>query len=748
MKTKTLAIVSALFILLNACQKIEDKASLVDYVDPTIGNVGILLQPTRPTSQLPNQMIRMHPVRADYIDDQISFFPLTMASHRNGELFGVLPGTGNIETGTWKNRQTYDHQLEITKPFYYSTYLIDEDITTEFVPGNKSGFFRFSFPENGDKRLRFNLVNKGEWKPVSAKSFTGTEEFEGMKAFVFGEFDTEPNVLIDENGSSLQPVGKPVAWFDFSGNKNQVVQFKYAISFISAEQAEKNLKNEIQDWDFEKRVESGKETWEKALGKIRVKGGTEAQKRSFYTALYRTYERMINISEDGKYYSAYDHQIHESNRDFYVDDWAWDTYLVHHPLRMIIDTKKESDMLYSYVKMYEQGGWMPQFPILYTDNPAMHGFHSTIVFLDAFRKNIRDYDIQKAYEGIRKNATDATMLPWRNGPKTPLDDFYREKGFFPALAPGETEIYPEVHGFEKRQSVAITLAHSYDDWALGQMAKELGKEDDYRYFNDRGANYRNLYNPETKLMWPKNEKGEWLDIDPKFDGGPGGRDYYDENNAYTYQWHVQQDIQGLIKLMGGREEFAKTLDQLYREPLGRSKYAFYAKFPDATGNVGQFSMGNEPSFHIPYLYNYAGEPWKTQKRIRFLLDVWYKDNIFGIPGDEDGGGMSAFVVFSSMGFYPVTPGLPIYTIGSPVFEEVKVSLENGNIFTVKANNCSVVNKYIQSAKLNGQPLAKTWFTHDELMNGGTLELEMGPKPNKQWGSAPEDAPPSELILQN
>jgi predicted alpha-1,2-mannosidase len=198
--------------------------------------------------------------------------------------------------------------------------------------------------------------------------------------------------------------------------------------------------------------------------------------------------------------------------------------------------------------------------------------------------------------------------------------------------------------------------------------------------------------------------------------------------------------------MGGRKEFTKNLDQLYREPLGRSKYAFYAKFPDATGNVGQFSMGNEPSFHIPYLYNYVGKPWKTQKRIRFLLDVWFKDNIFGIPGDEDGGGMSAFVVFSSMGFYPVTPGLPIYTIGSPVFEEVKIALENGNTFTVKANRCSVVNKYIQSAKFNGQPLSKTWFTHDELMNGGNLELEMGSKPNKLWGAAPEDAPPSELEL--
>ncbi len=597
MKTQIKIIFAAVLLLVVSCQTKEQPESLTQYVDPTIGNVGILLQPTRPTVQLPNQSIRMHPVRADYMDDQITFFPLTMASHRNGELFGVLPGTGNPENGTWKSRQTYDHQLEVTRPFFFSTYLIDEEITTDFAPAAKSGYFRFTFPENGEKRLRFNLKNMGEWNVISEKTFTGTEEFEGMKAFVFGEFDIEPKVLIEDNGTPEQPVGKPIAWFDFSESKKKVVQFKYAISFISAEQAEKNLHSEIADWDFEKIADKGKATWEDALGKIQVKGGTEAQKRSFYTALYRTYERMINITEDGKYYSAYDHQVHESERDFYVDDWVWDTYLLHHPLRMIIDTKKENDMLWSYVKMYEQSGWMPQFPLLFMDNPAMHGFHSTIVFLDAYRKNLRDYDIQKAYEGIKKNATDATMLPWRNGPKTPLDVFYREKGFFPALAPGETETYPEVHGFEKRQSVAITLAHSYDDWALGQMAKELGKDEDYKYFNIQAANYRNLYRPETKLMWPKNEKGEWLNIDPKFDGGPGGRDYYDENNAYTYQWHVQHDIHGLIGLMGGREEFSKTLNQLFREPLGRSKYAFYAKFPDATGNVGQFSMGNEPSFH-------------------------------------------------------------------------------------------------------------------------------------------------------
>jgi predicted alpha-1,2-mannosidase len=257
-----------------------------------------------------------------------------------------------------------------------------------------------------------------------------------------------------------------------------------------------------------------------------------------------------------------------------------------------------------------------------------------------------------------------------------------------------------------------------------------------------------LYQPETKLMMPKNAEGKWIDIDPKFDGGPGGRDYYDENNGYTYQWNVQHDIHGLIDLMGGRKEFTETLDQLFRESLGRSKYQFWAKFPDATGLVGQFSMGNEPSFHIPYLYNFAGEPWKTQKRIRFLLDVWFKDNIFGIPGDEDGGAMSAFVVFSAMGFYPATPGIPVYTLGSPQFKEVKINLENGNVFTLKASNASPVNKYIQSAKLNGEPLNKTWFTHEELMNGATIELEMGPKPNKKWGADPSAAPPSNLESTN
>ncbi|RYY63385.1 MAG: glycoside hydrolase family 92 protein, partial [Chitinophagaceae bacterium] len=225
---------------------------------------------------------------------------------------------------------------------------------------------------------------------------------------------------------------------------------------------------------------------------------------------------------------------------------------------------------------------------------------------------------------------------------------------------------------------------------------------------------------------------------PKFSGGQGGREYFTENNAYTYNWDVKHDIAGLFNLMGGRKKAEDKLDELFRASLGRSKYNLWYTFPDATGLVGQFVMGNEPSFHIPYLYNYTGAPWKTQKRIRMLMDTWYTDNLFGIPGDEDGGGMTAFVVFSMMGFFPVTPGVPVYSIGSPAFNQVSMQLPNGKKFTIAAKNNGAENKYIQSVKLNGITLSRVWFTHKELLAGGTLELEMGSLPNKTLGSKDAD----------
>jgi len=708
------------------------------YIDPTIGNVGWLLEPTRPTVQLPNQMIRFTPMRKDYMDDRIAGFPLTIVSHRMGQAFSVKPFAKTVSEESWRVPMPYDHDLEINRPWYYSTFLIDDGITVEFTPGAKTGFFRFSFPVNAEKSLLFRSVNEGdaEWHFSNNGEVTGLETYHGdIKIYLYGQLSKPGTVAVVEDGqlknASDIKGNNAKASVRFTGESN-VVEFRYAISFVGPEQAKKNYA-ELAGKSFEDVKANAKKVWQRTISQVKVEGGTEAQKRSFYTALYRCYERMVNISEDGNYYSGYNNKINRDSRPFYVDDWSWDTYLALHPLRMILNPSLEEDMLNSYVHMYEQSGWMPTFPLLFGDNPCMNGFHSSVIFLDAYRKGLKRFDINTAYDGMKKNAVSATLLPWRNGDKTILDDFYHAQGYFPALPSGEKDTVLQVHPFEKRQAVAVTLGASYDDWALGQLAGDLGKNDDRALFEKRALNYKNLWNSDRQFFLPKDDKGNWINIDPRFDGGPGGREFYDENNGWTYLWQVQHDIPGLINLMGGKEKFEARLDQLFREDLGRSRQDFWYKFPDATGLVGQHSMGNEPSFHIPYLYNFTNAPWKTQQHVRFLLDTWFKDNIFGIPGDEDGGGMSAFVVFTSMGFYPLTPGKPAYTIGSPVFSKISISLPGNKTFTLLAHGCSTVNKYIQKATLNGKPLNKPWFTHEALMKGGTLELFMGPKPNKQWG---------------
>jgi predicted alpha-1,2-mannosidase len=697
-------------------------------VDPTVGNIGVLLEPTRPTASLPNEPVRVYPIRKDYLDDQITCFPLTAVSHRLGEVFALRPVVGTVTSGSWDARMPYDHDLEVTRPWYYSTFLLRDGITVEFTPGRLTGYYRFTFPAGATPSLLLDMFNDGEswWHFPTASTVEGMETWQGgIKVYMYGSLDQQASNAPGGNAKRFA--------LSFPGGTT-VVGLKYAISFISAEQAKKNYGEEIADKSFDAVKQHAEAAWSGLLGRIRVEGGTPAQRRSFFTALYRCHERMVDITEDGRYYSGYDHQVENDKRPFYVDDWSWDTYLALHPLREILHPAQEEDMLQSYVRMYRQSGWMPTFPVLYGDYACMNGFHSSVIFLDAWRKGLRNFDVAGAYEGMRKNATDATLLPWRNGPKTPLDDFFHSHGYFPALHPGEKETEPEVHPFEKRQAVAVTLGASFDDWALGQLAKDLGKNEDFETFAARGHNYVNVWNPEKKFFLPRDDKGNWIDIDPKFDGGMGGRDYYDENNGWTYLWQVQEDIPGLMGLMGGKKAFEDRLDQLFREDLGRSKYEFWSKFPDATGLVGQFSMANEPSFHIPYLYDYAGAPWKTQQKIRLLLSTYFPPTVYGIPGDEDGGGMSAFVVFSSMGFYPVTPGKPFYAIGSPVFSKVTIALDNGKQFTLIAHNSSVVNKYIQSARINGVKLSSPWFTHRQLMDGGTLELEMGPKPNKLWGA--------------
>jgi len=727
------------------CSRQGQKEDFSEYIDPTIGNVSHFLVPTYPTFHLPNQMLRMVPQKKDYISDEVESFPLHLAAHRNKGLFQMKIGTGKIDESSWKQNMHIDHDLEVVHPWHYSTYLIDEDIRVSFAPGKKSAIYKVDFPAGQRKNLMiggtdnmrgfsekdgvFLLEDKIRYKTRGLNSVTRE-----MGVFLFAS-------LLDAEGELVSG-----ARFSWNGNQFSIelpkeaptsIQVKYAVSYLNHGQAESNYNEELAGKNFEGLKADGKKEWEETISQIKVEGGSKAQKRTFYTSLYRTYERMVDINEYGQYYSGFDGQVHESDRPFYVDDWIWDTYLAAHPLRTILDPEMENDMLHSYTQMYEQSGWMPTFPQIHGNHMCMNAYHSSAIFIDAYRKGLRDYNAHKAYEGIRKNLMEGTFIPWRQGtPRRPIDDFYHEHGYFPSLRPGEEETDPQVDGFEKRQPVAVTLGINFDFWALSELAGELGKRDEQKRFASKAQEYKKLWHPDHRLFMPKDEDGEWIEINPKSDGGPGYREYYDENNGWTYAWDVKHDIDGLIDLLGGKQDAEARLDQLFREPLGMRRREFYLHGANSTGMVGQFSMGNEPSFHIPYLYNYFGAPWKTQKRIRFLLDVWFKDNIFGIPGDEDGGGMSAFVVLSSMGIYQVTPGIPLYTITSPVFEKVSIQLTNGNVFTVVAKGASRANKYIQKAFIDGKEISTPFISYEEIMSGATLELMLSELPNKEWGNQP------------
>jgi predicted alpha-1,2-mannosidase len=712
------------------------------YVDPKIGNVSQLLVPTFPTFSLPNQMLRMFPIKPDYIADQVTAWPLQVENHREPGIMRMKVSVGEVTNESWQRKMAIDHDLEVVRPWHYSTYLVDDDITVSFTPAKKCAIYKIDFPAAEKKNVLIAGTENFNAHNTSNNTFTIEERYNyktkgispvtrSMSAYCYGEVTDQAGVAL--KNIQITPSKNRLS-ISISSSDQKSVLLKYAISYISIEQAKQNFAVEMAKQNFDQTLANGKLAWDKVINQVQVTGGTEGQKRSFYTSLYRTYERMIDINENGQYYSGYDGKVHKSDRPFFVDDWIWDTYLAKHPLNTILNPTMESDILNSYTQMYEQSGWMPTFPEVLGNQMCMNGYHSTSLFIDAYRKGILGFDMKKAYEGCKKNLTEATMLPWRQGnTKVQLDDFYHIKGFLPALRPGEKESEPMVDGWEKRQSVAVTLGMSFDAWSLGQLAKETGNQSDYQKFSEASTNYKKLWHPEVRLFMPKDEKGDWIMINPKLDGCPGFRDYYDENNGWTYAWQVQHDINGLTSLLGGKKRAEERLDQLFREPLDMQKHQYLNEAPDATGQVGQYIMGNEPSFHIPYLYNYFDAPWKTQKRIRFLLDVWFKDNIFGIPGDEDGGGMSAFVVFSSLGFYPVTPGLPIYTIGSPVFEKSSLKLPNNKTFTIIAKGASPVNKYIQKSFFNGKEFNTPFFTHQQLLEGGTLELIMADKPNKKWG---------------
>jgi predicted alpha-1,2-mannosidase len=717
----------------------EKKLEPVDYVNPYMGNISHLLVPTYPTVHLPNSMLRFYPNRDNYTSNQVQGFPLNVVSHRSGKVFNLSPFEGDIREISGNTLYTYDN--EIITPYSYFVVLDEPDIDVKFVPAERSGIFSFRFNKGNDRGIILKTMNQGELT-FENSSVTGYDTYDEVKAYLYLEFERKPESVIvrdrDDVSENTSIRGSRIAMIaNFSNEITFEIKIRYGLSYINAEQARKNLRNDIPGWDLNEISGKARAKWNTVLSGIETEGGSENQRSVFYTSLYRCFERMVDITEDGQYFSIWSKKVEPANDTaFYTDDWVWDTHLALHPLQVILNPEKQDDKISSYIRMARQSGWMPTFPTISGDNHAMNGNHSAAVVLDAWNKGIRSFNLEEAYDQLKNTILHETKLPWVRDSSTWLDAFYDKKGYFPALRKDEPETCPKVHSFEKRQAVAITLASSYDDWCMAQMAKELGKEDDYSFFIERSLNYRNLFKNETGFYHPKDSAGNWIEpFDYRYDGGMGARDYYDENNGWTYIWQPYHGFDDLIKMMGGSDKFDSKLDRLFNEGLGKSKWQYYSTMPDATGNVGQFVMGNEPSMHIAYLYNLAGKPWKTQKRVRMLMDTWFRNDLMGVPGDEDGGGLSAFYVFSAMGFYPITPGIPEYQIGSPLFSKIKIRLQNGKTFNVTAKNNSSVNKYIQSATLNGKELTKPVFTHTDLTEGGTLILEMGSKPNKMWGNA-------------
>lgn len=726
-----------------ACSKSLDNTEMtpVDYVNPYMGNISHLLVPTFPTVQLPNSMLRVYPNRADFTGDRLFGLPVIVTNHRENSAFILNAVSGNDRI--LKPIEEYSYDNEVIKPYYYNVYLDEENINVAFAPGHQSALYRISFEKEGSRYVVLT-TRRGDLK-VEGDRITGFQALDDKtRVFVSMEPEVKPVEfgILGADGkvdTSVTTVSGDTVSVVMKFDESVVsIGLRYGVSFIDEEQAMKNCQREIKSYDVDEIASYGKGDWNAELGKIKVDGDDEDALKVFYTSLYRCYERPICMSEDGRYYSAYDGNVHEDEGNpFYVDDWIWDTYRATHPLRILIDSDTEADIINSFILMAEQmgNGWLPTFPEVTGDTRRMNSNHGVATILDAYVKGIGKFDLAKGYEYSRRAIEEKTLIPWSARPAGWLDDFYKKNGYIPALAKGEKEFVEGVSIWEKRQPVAVTLGTSYDQWCLSELARILEKDEEAEYYAKCGLNYRKLFNPATRFFHPKDKNGNFIpDIDYRYDGGLGARDYYDENNGWIYRWDVQHNIADLISLFGGNENFVSALDSMFNVPLGMSKWSFYSFLPDHTGNVGMYSMANEPSLHIPYLYNYAGKPYLTQKRIRTLLDQWFRNDVMGVPGDEDGGGMSAFVVFSAMGFYPVTPGLPMYNIGSPMFRNMKMTMSNGKVFEVVAENYSPENKYIQSARLNGKEWNKPWFSHKDIENGAKLVLVMGDKANKNWGA--------------
>ena len=700
------------------------KKQPVDRVNTGIGSVSHMLVPTFRTVQRPHGMYRFNGPAGQFTEDRIPDIWLQNPGHRDSPVFSVRPFAGGRDAAFGPWTATWDQ--EHATPYSYDVFLDLQGVKLSVAPGEKTAIFTFDFERDGAHGLSFGTKDGSGSYALDGRLLTGTDVFHGLrdcaaKVHLAAEFDTKPAGCETAEGRTAV----------FFGSKRGTVRMRLGVSYLSIEQAKRNLRGEIAGWDSDALAAGARKRWNDVLSQIEVEGGTDDEKSVFYTALWRCHERMVNITEEGRYL-GFDGKAHETDgTDQYTDDWIWDTFRAAHPLMTILNPKGENDKLVSYVRMAEQDPdrWMPVFPGVAGDRHSMVNRHYVIMFLDAWRKGIRGFDAQKAFELMDRTEETESLIPWHRGPLTELDRFYKEHGYYPGIRPDEKEWVKEVQtDWERRQCVSVTQGASYDAWALAEFGREIGiAADRLAKYDERAKGYAKLWNAKTQFFHPKDRDGKFIEpFDYLICGGYGARNYFTENNAWTYIWDVQHDLEGLKGLFGGASAMEAKLDAMLNASVG-AKWRFTGEMPDGcTGLMGVFTMANEPAFHIPYLYTVCGRPDKTQKFVRKTLESWFRNDRMGMCGDEDGGGMSAYAVFSMMGFYPLTPGKPEYVWGSPVFRKVTIHLQNDRDFVLEAPNASVDAKYVNGIVLDGQPKPRNGVLHHvDILHGSRVTIDMG-----------------------
>ena len=731
---------------------------LLAYVDPMIGTKGS--GNVIPGPQLPHGMVKLGPDSEvdpgslygyEYGNDSIAGFSHTHLEGPGGSGYGysnvsIMPAVGELETLFAERASGFSHETEEAAPGYYAVDLTDYDVRVELTATHHAGLHRYTFPESQQALVMIDLAYTGGhctdahveiiepnivrgwgqydvWPifatmggPLWGSTGQRTVFFHAEFSKPFNASATWTGEEVDELAGSADGDDIGVA-LQFATIAGEQVMLKVGISFIDSDQAKKNLAAEIPEWEFEAVRLAAEQAWNQALNAVIVETDSDDLKTVFYTALYHTMIEPVDYTEGDRYWQGPGGAGLVKETDggrFFADDWCiWDTFRTSHPLRTLVEPGMCSELVDSYLQIYEAGGWLPRCPWQATGySRAMIGNHATAVISDLYNKGFRDYDVDLAYEAMHKSATQDSIES---------KDYVSMCGYINLGTTDEYIKYGYVsHECDNDQSVSMTLEYAYDDWTLGLVAADMGKESDHKNFMARAGNYAKHWNPETGFMQAKHKTGKWLEpFDPEDEVG------FCEADSWKYTWFVPHDVAGLAGLMGGEEKFADKLD------------AFF--------DGDHYTADNQPDFHVPFLYNYVGQPFKTQAKVREILADAFDTTPGGLPGNDDAGGTSAWYVLAAMGLYPVAPGNGIYQISSPLFDRVAFRLDDalhpGTTFVIEANNNGAAEKYIQSATLNGKPLHRPWLKYQEIAEGGLLVLEMGDSPS-QWGTDPAFRPPS------